>query len=73
MDIKVIISIKYVWNAIVRVQIRHLSCFAQNLLAVKVHTSSKISKFYKLWGPKNPHGQNFCNLIFLSEKTKLWV
>ena len=26
-----------------------------------------------LWGHKNPHGQNFWNLIFLSEKSKLKI
>ena len=45
MDIKVFISLKYEWNTIVWVKIRHLRHFTQNLLDVKVHTSCKVSKF----------------------------
>ena len=45
MDIKVVISIKYGWNTIVLRKIRHLRHLVQNLLAVKVHTTCKISEF----------------------------
>ena len=42
---KVVISIKYGWNTIAWVRIMHLRHYAQDLLVVKIHTSSKISKF----------------------------
>ena len=44
MDMKVITSIKYGWNTIVWVKIRHMRHFVLNLLGVKVYASCKISK-----------------------------
>ena len=68
-QIKVVISIKYGWNTITWAKVMHLGHFVQNVWRVKIHTSSKISKF--CW-QKIYMGKIVGIWLFLSETTRLY-
>ena len=59
MDMKVVNSIKYGWNTIALMKIVRQRHLCQNLYQLQ-----NLKILLKFQGHKNPHGQNFWNLIF---------
>ena len=54
-DMKVVISIKYMWNTFIWAKIRQMTHFVQDLLGFKIHTSCKILKLCQHFGVTKNH------------------
>ena len=65
-DIKVVISIKYVWNTFCLGKGHASEIFPSNCMMCQKPCQLQNFKILSTFqGQKNPHGQNFWNLIFL--------
>ena len=72
MVIKVVSSIKYRWDTIVWAKIRHTETSSSKFIGCQSpYQLQNLKILSTLRRHKNPHGQNFWNLNFLSKKTRL--